>query len=62
MDRQRFLIRGIDDYEWALEATGLHLGYSVDIDIADGLLLDTILPSPDGRQQNCRYVLLFGWK
>ena len=57
MDRRRFLILGIDDYKWSLEAIGLHSGYSdgssvVDSDIADGddLLLDVILPSLDGDQ------------
>ena len=61
MDRRRFLIRGIDDYERSLEATGLDSGFSdggivVDmlatstLSTADDLVLDVNFPPPDGDQ------------
>ena len=52
MDRRRFLIRGIDDYEWALDAISLDSDESdessvvdSEIDVADDL--DEYVPSPD---------------
>ena len=56
MDHRQFLIRGINDYEWALDAIGLDSSDSdgssvVDSDfddVADGNDLDVMLPSPDG--------------